>query len=131
MCKSSDIVKPLEIVCPLCSGISTIRLSVEESYLLSEGIEVCKALSKRNAFEREVVISGMCFSCQERVFNKPSPEHQTDWGEYVGECPCCDTTIWSKKNLTPGGYYLCPSCGSIMLNVNGALQIEYFEDLEG
>lgn len=67
-----------------------------------------------NPFEREMIISGNCYSCQERIFNRPAPGNESLWGERLGECMCCGSSIYEKKHNVGPNMYQCASCGEAM-----------------
>lgn len=92
------------IKCPNCCIKSKVEMTSEEYELYSSGVEVQKIFPRKNAFFREVLISGMCYDCQSKFFNKPKPGE--DWGEIKCECECCGAPIY-EKDVKVG---TCPFC---------------------
>ena len=62
-----------------------------------------------NTFEREALISELCYDCQSKIYNMPKPGE--DWGKQIGNCECCDCAIW-EKDINKEGASFCPNCGS-------------------
>lgn len=102
----------LERPCPFCKTVTKIELTEGEANALNRGELVQRACPNKNKFERETLINGLCFGCQERTFNMPAPGNETAWGDELGECECCGGVIWSIKNKKANreNEYLCPSC---------------------
>lgn len=96
-------------ICPFCGKETTIELNTMESILLDSGALVQQAMLARNAFEREVIVSGMCFECQSKTYNAPIPGVD-DWGEELGECEVCVCYLWEKHDINEAGEIVCPKC---------------------
>ncbi len=89
--------------CPSCKKRESHTFTVQEWENYSHGMLIQEAMPKRTAFEREFLISNMCFECQSKIFNRPMPGD--DWGK-SRECPVCGCNVWDKDNG------VCPSCHS-------------------
>lgn len=102
----------IEEQCPFCRNTTSLEIPDRDYYSFKEnGV---KALyGKYNAFQREFLISKMCYSCQESVFNQPLPEHEAEWGKQVCDCDMCGSPLWSIKNLDENGNLKCRSCGYV------------------
>ena len=83
-----------------------------ESILLDSSALVQQAMPARNAFERETMISGMCFECQSKTYNMPIPGVD-DWGKCLGECDVCGCELWEKHDTNDDGEVVCPKCGEV------------------
>lgn len=60
----------LEIKCPFCSGVSFVDVLEEdfEKYQTGELVQNC--FPYLEASERELIISGICFECQNKIFKE-------------------------------------------------------------
>lgn len=94
--------------CPNCGKDTELDLTAKEAKALEGGQSIQKALPKRDAFFREVVISHMCYDCQSKIFNRPKPGE--DWGEEIGECPECGSPIYEKDTG------ICPHCKTPLID---------------
>ena len=101
-----------EFMCPVCGEVETIQLEIsdEDNLAVEAGVKELKDCVQPGTFEKEVFISGMCYSCQEKTFNRPAPGHEGEWGEVVGECEVCGCPIY-KKDMDNGK---CPQCSCEM-----------------
>lgn len=105
----------IKSVCPSCGKASEYEVTanqynrIQKKYY-EEGEKIQNVVPELNSFQREMLVSGMCFDCQSKLYNMPVPG-DTSWGNLIGECECCGTPIWSKKNARDGGYE-CPSCNT-------------------
>lgn len=97
-----------EFQCPSCGEVETLSIEVTDHLadLIDSGEMELKEATKPGTFEREVFISGLCFNCQEKVFNRPAPEHEDEWGDLIGECGNCGCSLY-RKDMDAGE---CPSC---------------------
>lgn len=78
------------------------------------GENIMRAFGDKNPFERELIMTGMCFECQENVFSRPAPGNEEKWGSYLGECECCGAPIYEKKHaMEVPGTYKCNGCGTL------------------
>ena len=100
----------IEKVCPFCSKKSSIFVSDDAWAKYESGVNIRSALAELDDFGREVVITGMCFNCQEKTFHRPLKEHAAKWGEDLGECPNCGTPVYSIVDKTEQGHYRCGGC---------------------
>lgn len=103
-------MKMLEISCPFCKKMSKLEYDSAGLSAYNAGASIMEAFPEMNSFERELIISGMCFDCQERTFNTPAPGHEAEWGEKITECGCCGSPIW-RKDIKEGQPVVCPCCG--------------------
>lgn len=92
--------------CPYCNTVEEHTYPKMGLELYRDGMSVQLALPKETAFAREFLITGACFDCISRIFNKPKPGE--DWGEIICECECCGAPIYEKDDMK------CPSCGTSM-----------------
>lgn len=99
--------------CPLCGTITEVEIA-DKDYAMYREHGVRALIGKYNKFQREFLISKMCYNCQENVFNQPLPEHEAEWGEQVCDCDVCGTPLWSIKNEDKDGNLKCPSCMNVM-----------------
>lgn len=99
-----------ETSCPFCNKTSRLSYRPEDLQAYRSGKNIREAFPKMNSFERELLISGICFDCQEQVFNTPAPGHEAQWGDRITECGCCGAPIW-EKDITEGSSIVCPCCG--------------------
>lgn len=97
-----------ESECPICGEVFTIGIDVADDVAekIDSGIMTLKEATEPGTFDREVFISGMCYDCQEKTFNRPAPGHEEEWGKCAGECPVCGCPIYDK-NLADDK---CPQC---------------------
>lgn len=112
-------------VCPFCGEISTLYVKDSQYNNYMRGMNIMQAFDDVDAFGRELIISGVCFNCQEKVFNKPLKFHEKEWGKFLGECVCCGCSIYENHNKSKriDTQYECPSCHTQMcLDKGGELQ---------
>ena len=79
------------------------------------------SLAELDDFGRELVKTGMCYDCQERVFHRPLPEHEEMWGKQIGECECCGSPIYDKMDGDASGLHKCSQCGEEFYGADKAL----------
>lgn len=92
------------VKCVTCGANQSIEVDEAWYEKFKSGMSVQDALPKSNLFTRECLISGMCFDCQSRVFHRPKPGES--WGEILGECECCGSSVYERDNG------VCPQCGT-------------------
>ena len=97
--------------CPFCGKETTLEVNEESYTAYQNGLEIISAFPDVDVFGREFIITGMCYSCQEKTFHKPLPQHALAWGKLLGECDCCGANIYEKEDLGPDGKYRCATCG--------------------
>lgn len=87
-----------QFICMSCGKEHTIQIEVSEEQKngIDAGVLSLKEVCKPGTFQREVFISGMCYDCQEKIFNRPAPGHEEEWGEVVGECPVCGCPTYQR-----------------------------------
>lgn len=95
--------------CILCGCEQEVFLDKEGFNKYLSGISLQKALPQANSFEREFVLSGMCFQCQSKVFGHPSPGQEASYGKYLGSCDCCGYPLYARK-LGNSSAKVCPQC---------------------
>ena len=110
--------------CACCGAITAVEVSEEAHDKYISGSTVLDAFPELNVFDREVLISSMCYDCISKNYNIPKPGE--DWGEQVGECECCGAPIW-KKDYDENNMYKCVSCG---LTYSGTEAIHDDEETE-
>lgn len=101
-------------ICPFCGESSTLYVKDGQIEKYEAGASVQEAFDDIDSFGRELIISGVCFNCQEKVFNRPLKCHEASWGRELFECECCGTPIYSEHNKSkknPNAWE-CPSCRS-------------------
>lgn len=105
----------VEIICPFCGNVTKLDVDKDAyaAYRMSGlfGGSVQNAFPDLNDFERETLISRMCFDCQEKTFNRPQPGHEEAFGKRVGECEVCGCPIYEKDKVDDK--YKCPQCSEI------------------
>jgi len=60
----------LEVVCPICGKMSYVTVNIEDYIAWINGGLVQKAFPYLSATRREQLISGMCPSCQAKIFSE-------------------------------------------------------------
>lgn len=103
----------INMTCPSCGKISSMNVDEMQYMSYQHGANIQDAFPLMNAFDREVMISGLCHECQEKVFNRPAPGHEALWGNYVGECSCCGSPLYENKNCVGYQQFKCEQCGQI------------------
>lgn len=100
--------------CPFCGHEATMEVSRSDYAQWQNGLNIQEAFPNMNTFDREVLQSGICYTCQESTFGVPSPEHEEEWGRHVGECTCCGEPIYEKHNAV-GDKFECARCYVTMI----------------
>ena len=115
----------LEKYCPFCRKKTVLNIDDKEYSDYQNGAQLNEAFPTMDFFDREIIITGMCYDCQEEVFNKPHGEHAKEWGELLGECPCCGTSIYKNHNKSKevDGHWTCPSCREDFTYEDGVLVV--------
>lgn len=112
----------------MCGKTSTIEVNEIKYNAWQAGLKIQDVFPELHPFERELLISGMCFDCQEKMYNRPAPGHEEMWGRKLGQCTCCDRPVFEKKDIpNEEGLYCCPQCGNRMKLENGVLRSTGFE----
>lgn len=57
-------------ICPFCGDLSQVLVNEEDYKKYLEGEMVQNCFPYLNATEREVIISGICPTCQNNIFNE-------------------------------------------------------------
>jgi hypothetical protein len=85
-------------ICPICRENETTVLVTEEAFKkYNRGASVQEAFPELNDFDKEVLVSGMCYDCQSITFNKPKPSPPK--GKKVGSCPICGRELYEGDSL--------------------------------
>lgn len=113
--------------CPFCGATSSIEVDEVKYERYVRTGDLRENFGNRNPFERELIKTGICYDCQEKTFGTPLPEHEKEWGTYLGECSCCGMPIYSNKHKD-GDLYVCPSCRTPHSLDNGVLIEEDFDE---
>lgn len=83
-----------------------LEVSEADNESIESGSMTLKDAMKPGTFQKELFISGMCYDCQEKVFNRPAPGHEKEWGSLIGECEECGSPLY-ERDVKNGR---CPSC---------------------
>ena len=115
-------------MCPTCGKAHDVQMEVPDDKLerLEAGTLELKDALRPGTFDREILISGMCYDCQEKVFHRPAPGHEAEWGDIMSECPICGTPLY-KRDVEEDK---CPSCHCILSKAEEELEEEEYEDEE-
>lgn len=104
---SKNSMMPISINCVCCGNEQTVEVdSVGYSKWL-KGELIQRALPKAHKFERDVLITHMCYDCLSKTYHRPKPGE--DWGEVLVECPCCGADIY-ERNRNSNGDLVCACC---------------------
>lgn len=106
----------VECTCPTCTKSFTISIPESEYNAWTGGARLQDAAKSLDDFEREALMTGMCFDCQERVFNRPTKMHAKEWGPRMGECCVCGAPVYSIRNKVKdkANRWQCGSCNEIL-----------------
>lgn len=101
-------------ICPMCCRPSETRGDVTTAQLQDyrTGTLVQKAFPNLDAFDREIIINGTCYDCQEKMYNRPAPGHEEKFGEYICDCDVCGAPLWEKDRKEAG--ITCPTCYNVI-----------------
>lgn len=101
----------VDCTCPFCGEVTKVAMPWPkiENYDRDPRFDL-DTVYGMDAFKREAIISGMCYKCQEKTFNKPAPGNEAAFGSYIKECECCGASLWDKDRNEEGNL-ICPSCG--------------------
>lgn len=100
-----------DVSCPFCGTITSMVLTEREMELLVGGASINEEnFPSLGIFDREALITGMCYDCQEATFNKPAPGHEEEWGPMLKECECCGGPLYEKDRIS--GRLVCKCCGT-------------------
>lgn len=102
-----------ETVCVSCGGVAVTNGDVTEEQLAmhARGGLAQNVFKDLDVFDREVIISHMCYNCIEKFYNRPAPGHEAAFGNSRGECDCCGAPLWDKDEKD--GLVVCPSCKTV------------------
>lgn len=96
--------------CPFCGKETTIDVEARRYKRFEAGVNVQQAFPNMHVFHRELLISGMCENCYEKIYNTPAPGHEELFGERLGSCECCGMAVYEKD--VKDGEFRCKCCGS-------------------
>lgn len=96
----------LTIKCPFCGNESSIQVDDKAYEAWQNGKNIQEAFPNLDVFARELLISSMCYSCQEKTFHRPLPWNEAAWGKLVRECDCCGAPVYE---IDKG---VCAQCGA-------------------
>lgn len=113
--------------CPFCGASTELEVDKEEYAAYVHDRNLILHFGKRPDYERELIRTGMCYSCQERTFGRPMPGNENAWGNCLGECDCCGTPIYDKASAAADGKYVCKSCCLVHRYEGNELIPEYEE----
>lgn len=102
-------MREIKIKCKFCGKIQAVNVDENRYRKWVDGELIQRAMPDLNDFEREALISELCYDCQSKIYNMPKPGE--DWGKQIGNCECCDCAIW-EKDINKEGASFCPNCGS-------------------
>ena len=108
--------------CSLCGGeqeVKNIDAGVYSRYQRG-GLNILEAFPDMPSHDREVLITGTCYKCQEKLYNMPLVSDPAKFGKLLGRCVCCDCRVYEKEKKE-SGLYQCVSCGCEMELVDGEL----------
>lgn len=95
--------------CFSCGKTIKVECDETEYRKWQEGTLLQRAMISLSRMEREALLSGMCFDCQEEFYNEPKPGNEKLFGARLGSCSCCDRPVW-EKDIKPDGTFQCSSC---------------------
>lgn len=96
--------------CPICYKNSSCNIDIEKYYQFLQGkVDVKAMFPKYSKFRERLLKEGICFTCQEKMYNQPSPDNENVWGEQLGNCPKCERPIY-RKDLNKEGIHICKRC---------------------
>jgi hypothetical protein len=75
------------VVCPFCHKATTIKV-VEEDYLAwkYDGALIQDVMYYLPSADREVLISGLCYECQDEMFHCPEDEDDDEPDDIDDDC---------------------------------------------
>lgn len=65
--------------CVRCHKDFSVTCKLNEKMAYASGVDAQNAFKSLDAFERECIISGQCFDCQEEIFHRPTKMHAKSW----------------------------------------------------
>lgn len=96
-----------ESSCPFCGKMQEIEIDGEALMAYNIGGNIMKCFPDLCSADRELIITGTCYECQERIFHTPSPG--SDWGKVIGECNVCGCSIY-ERDADGKDVAECPQC---------------------
>ena len=101
----------VERYCPSCQKEYELKVdgAAFARFQANPRENIQKIMPDVNSFVRESLITGFCFDCQEKFFNRPAPGHEEAWGPQLTECPQCGCSIY-EKDMIDSYIMKCPSC---------------------
>lgn len=96
--------------CPFCGKTGVVNVNQKEMYKYRNGTNIVEAFPRMKACDREMLISGICYKCQEKMWNRPC-ENASSWGDELGECPICGRAVWSiHDGVVENEPFQCQGC---------------------
>lgn len=77
----------IETVCPFCGGVTIIDVNADDYAAWQAGELAQNAFPYLDAADREVLISGICYNCQDEVFEEDDYEDYEDDVDEMGYNP--------------------------------------------
>lgn len=80
----------IQRTCPFCGAVSEVTVNIDAYIAWQEGTILAQdAFPELSAAEREVLISGICYECQEEIFEEgeDDPEYYEDDVDEMGFNP--------------------------------------------
>lgn len=113
---NQSMTEKLVLRCVGCQNEFSLNVPVEGKIAYANGVKAQDAFPTLDEFERECLISGFCFDCQERIFHKPTKAHAKVWGEKMGSCPVCDAGVYREKDRLKGhgSRWKCGNCLTVL-----------------
>ena len=104
------LIKSVNKICPVCYKYSSHSVDIDRYYqFIAENSDIDKAFPDYSIFKRRFLKTGTCYSCQEKMYNQPSPDNEKNWGKQLGTCNGCERPIY-KKDLNKEGLHVCKIC---------------------
>lgn len=92
-----------------CGKITELNVPEDKWQIYLQGVvAVQNIFPDADSFYRETLINGTCYECQEKLFHRPAPGHEKEWGKYIGECACCGAPV--RECDIHDGQFKCVSC---------------------
>ena len=102
----------MTFTCHVCGKNTELEVDEKKYMQYRRDSKAQEAFADKDSFYRETIISGMCYACQEKLFNRPAPGNEAEWGKFLGECCCCGRPVYEKDVDKSGAGFKCASCGN-------------------
>ena len=97
----------LKVNCVSCGNEQEVSVDNRGYQQWLSGLAIQRALPKSHSFDRDVLITHMCYACLSKTYNQPVPGN--DWGAVAQECYCCGANLY-ERNRNESGDLICPCC---------------------